>query len=259
MVAATPVAAIAKNADAESPHVKDYITKIKNFNQHFEDDIVAKGEEYKTLISVTKRLHRVQRVVGYGNFGILSFDNALYYASRYSSIGKFPRKETEFLEQVFYRSAKDYGFYGEKVLTHLTDNVPKRSTTKVAGTGHYIFRGDSQKVYQKIIRDVGQSIILTSGVRGIVKQMYLFLNKAVSSKGNLSMASRSLAPPGHSFHGVGDFDVGKKGYGYRNFTEDFAETQEFKRLKDLGYVRIRYPENNPFGVRFEPWHIKVII
>ena len=74
----------------------------------------------------------------------------------------------------------------------------------------------------------------------------------------LSMASRSLAPPGHSFHGIGDFDVGKKGYGHRNFTADFAETDEFKRLKQLGFVKIRYHETNPFGVRYEPWHVKVI-
>jgi LAS superfamily LD-carboxypeptidase LdcB len=105
---------------------------------------------------------------------------------------------------------------------------------------------------------MGKSIVLTSGVRGVVKQMYLFLAKAVRSDGNLSMASRSLAPPGHSFHGNGDFDVGKVGYGYRNFTEDFAKTAEFKRLEELGYIRIRYHEKNPFGVRFEPWHIKVV-
>jgi LAS superfamily LD-carboxypeptidase LdcB len=27
---------------------------------------------------------------------------------------------------------------------------------------------------------------------------------------------------------------------------------------DLGYIKIRYPKGNPFGVRFEPWHIKVV-
>ena len=51
---------------------------------------------------------------------------------------------------------------------------------------------------------------------------------------------------------------GKIGFGKRNFTADFSNTEEFKRLTDLGYVNIRYPENNPFGVRYEPWHIKVV-
>ena len=67
-----------------------------------------------------------------------------------------------------------------------------------------------------------------------------------------------VPPPGHSYHAVGDFDVGKKGFGSRNFSEAFAQTDEFKRLIDLGYLDIRYPQKNPFGVRYEPWHIKVV-
>ena len=68
--------------------------------------------------------------------------------------------------------------------------------------------------------------------------MSLFMNKAISTRGNLSRASRSLAPPGHSFHGAGDFDVGKLGLGYNNFTEKFADTDIYKKLTDLGYVNI---------------------
>ena len=105
---------------------------------------------------------------------------------------------------------------------------------------------------------MGDTVVLTSGVRGVAKQMYLFVNKAVDTGGNLSMASRSLAPPGYSFHGAGDFDVGKKGFGYRNFTEDFARTDEYKKLRDLGYIDIRYPMGNLYGVRYEPWHVKVV-
>jgi CMP-N-acetylneuraminic acid synthetase len=48
------------------------------------------------------------------------------------------------------------------------------------------------------------------------------------------------------------------GFGYRNFTSDFAHTEEYRKLMDLGYIRIRYPQGNPYGVRFEPWHVKVV-
>lgn len=51
--------------------------------------------------------------------------------------------------------------------------------------------------------------------------------------------------------------MGIVGWGTRNFTNEFATTDEFRRLQDLGYIDIRYPEDNRFGVRFEPWHIKV--
>jgi LAS superfamily LD-carboxypeptidase LdcB len=90
-----------------------------------------------------------------------------------------------------------------------------------------------------------------------MKQFLLFLNKAYRSRGNLSVASRSLAPPGYSFHGVGDFDVGQVGFGIANFSSRFTTTKVFKRLRDLGYIELRYPKGNLLGVRFEPWHIKV--
>jgi D-alanyl-D-alanine carboxypeptidase len=57
--------------------------------------------------------------------------------------------------------------------------------------------------------------------------MHLFLAKAIEGQENLSRASRSLAPPGHSYHGIGDFDIGKIGYGERNFTADFSSTQDY--------------------------------
>jgi D-alanyl-D-alanine carboxypeptidase len=52
--------------------------------------------------------------------------------------------------------------------------------------------------------------------------------------------------------------VGKVGFGLKNFTEEFAQTAEFKRLLDLGYIGMRYPKENLLGVRYEPWHIKVV-
>jgi len=118
--------------------------------------------------------------------------------------------------------------------------------------------GDSLNRYQQIRSDVGDNLLLTSGIRNVVKQMHLFLAKTRQSNGNLSKASRSLAPPGYSYHGIGDFDVGKLGLGEANFTIDFSNTEEFKRLITLGYVDIRYTDTNRYGVRYEPWHIKII-
>jgi hypothetical protein len=34
-------------------------------------------------------------------------------------------------------------------------------------------------------------------------------------------------------------------------------TEVYKRLKEGGYLLLRYPQDNMLGVRFEPWHIKV--
>ena len=215
------------------------------------------GPRLALLERVVKRLQRLQRLVGYGHFNLLSFDRGMRLAGRHSAVGAFTRGELDFLEEIFFEDASRYGFYGAKVLREITASIPRRDVHKVPGSGHYLFKGRSLSLYRKVKKDVGRSLILTSGVRGIVKQMLLFLSKAVSTGGDLSLASRSLAPPGHSYHGIGDFDIGKRGFGKRNFMSDFATTDEFRRLAELGYVTIRYPNGNPFGVRFEPWHIRV--
>jgi len=223
-----------------------------------EKDFVLDDDGYKNLKNINKKLKNLRSIVGYGNFNLLGIDEAIYFAKRYSKIGKFSKQELNFLEELFYHSASSYGFYGEKVLTNISDKIAKKETIKIPKTGHYLFKGKPVEVYEKIKKEIGENkIILTSGVRGIIKQTQLFTAKAVQKKGNFSQASRSLAPPGYSYHGIGDFDIGKVGYGYRNFTADFAKTDEYKRLMDLGYITIRYPLKNPYGVRFEPWHIKV--
>ncbi|MCG8565796.1 MAG: M15 family metallopeptidase, partial [Desulfobacterales bacterium] len=214
--------------------------------------------QQEVLTGCLARLKRVQRYVGYGNFALLGFDQAIYLARNYSRSGAFTRVELDFMEMIFYNRADAYGFMGEKPIESITQEISRKRIKKIPRTGNYLYRGEPEKVYASILKQVGKDAVLTSGVRGVMKQFLLFLAKAKSSKGNLSMASRSLAPPGYSFHGIGDFDVGKKGYGIDNFTERFTETQVYQKLEDLGYIRFRYERNNNLGVRFEPWHIEVV-
>lgn len=244
-------------ADIDENYIKDYLDKIHNYDKVHKDDIFVNARDLRTLRSTVLRMQKVQYYIGPANFALASFDYCIRTARNVSRIGEFTQAETEFLEKIFYANAKDYGFFGEKPVDKLTAAVPHNECEKISGTGNYLIKGAPIRLYNKIRRDIGGSIILTSGVRGVMKQMHLFLTKTIASGGNLSMASRSLAPPGHSFHGVGDFDVGKVGWGARNFTEYFADTLEYRRLTDMGFIKIRYPEDNFLGVRYEPWHIKV--
>ena len=86
----------------------------------------------------------------------------------------------------------------------------------------------------------------------------MFVDKLYSKKANLSLTSRSIAPPAFTYDSIGDFDIGKKGFGYANFTARFALTDEFREMKKLKYIDMRYTVNNKDGVRYEPWHIKII-
>lgn len=246
--------AIAELSDAE---VEGYLRKIRNFDAVFANDIYLDARYEATLLKTTQHLSRVESYMGHGNFNLMSFDEMLRSGRNFSRIGEFTDEELNFLEEVFFANPNRYGFFGKKISSDITDAIPVRDVAKVGNTGHFLIKGESLNLYQKIKRDVGNEIVLTSGVRSIVKQMHLFLAKSVEANGNLSRASRSLAPPGHSYHGVGDFDIGKLGLGARNFTADFSTTEEYKRIAGLGYVDIRYPTDNLFGVRFEPWHIKL--
>lgn len=253
-VAKIPPTTRSENYDA---HIKDYLHKMRNFNVHHDGDIRLERREFDLLKSCARRFERVQRTVGHGNFYLLSLDEAISIARSYSRVGEFTRAEMDFLEMIFYFDASHYGFFGNKPVKNITDGVKRREVVKIPYTGNYLYKGMPLQTYKKIIRGVGDGVVLTSGVRSVIKQFLLFLNKAYESEGNLSLASRSLAPPGYSYHGISDFDVGQAGLGADNFTERFTATSVYQRLNEQGYVRIRYPMDNLLGVRFEPWHIKV--
>lgn len=238
--------------------VKDSLQKVKNFNQTFSEDIFLTARKRIVFKSILKKITNVKKVIGFANFNLISFDEMLRYARRYPQIGQFTKTELALIDEIFFYDANKYGFHGNKVITNLTATINKKETIKIAGSGHYLFQGQALTKFKQLQQDVGPELVLTSGVRSVVKQLQLFLAKLNSSNGNLSLASRSLAPPGHSYHGIGDFDVGKKGYGRLNFTSQFANTEEYKKLIELKYIDIRYTKNNDIGVRYEPWHIKVV-
>lgn len=248
-----PSASPSENYD---DHIKDYLYKMRHFDEPQEEDVYLDRVRFQLLKSCLKRLKRLQRTVGHGNFHLLNFDDALKIARNYSSVGRFPKDELDFLETIFYEDCTRFGFLGTKPLKNLTDRIRKQEVVKVPRTGNYLYKGLPLETYKGIKQDIGDQMILTSGVRSVTKQFFLFLNKAYKGQGNLSLASRSLAPPGYSFHGIGDFDVGQVGFGTANFSERFTTTEVYRKLADLGHINLRYPQHNMLGVRFEPWHIK---
>ena len=151
------------------------------------------------------KLKLIQRHIGYGNFNLISFDRMIRVARYASKIQRFTKKELEFLESIFYYNPSSHGFFGNKISSNITDIIKSREVVKIPRTGHYLFKGQPEKTYYEMKKDIGNTIILTSGVRSIVKQTKLFLDKVNKTRGNLSIASRSLAPPAFTYHSIGDF------------------------------------------------------
>ncbi len=221
-------------------------------------DILIEDNVYDSFLSVRKKLNLVQKHIGYGNFNIISFDEMLKIAKYSNNIDVFTKKELDFLESIFYYDPSVHGFYGERISKNITDIINKKEVKKIPHTGHYLFKGEPEKIYYQMVKDIGDSLTLTSGVRSIVKQTKLFLDKVYSVEGNLTVASKSLAPPAYTYHSIADFDVGKKGFGKSNFSSRFALTDEFFKMRKLKYIDMRYTVNNKDGVRYEPWHVKII-
>jgi hypothetical protein len=157
-------------------HIKDYLHKMRHFNKPHADDIYVHKSDYKTFETVVKRLRRLEITAGHGNFQILSFDGGLSIGRKYSDVGEFTRAETGFIEMIFYSDASRYGFFGNKPFEKLTDRIRVTSVTKVPYTGNHLFNGLALETYEKVKREVGEQVILTSGVRGVMKQFLLFLN-----------------------------------------------------------------------------------
>ncbi|GAA3943523.1 M15 family metallopeptidase [Litoribacillus peritrichatus] len=261
---------IIRQSDEQVPEVVDVteaiekaerqrmLEKVQRFDEDLEGDLWLSEQEWLLLQSAHSKIERVKNYVGYGHFNILSFDEMLKYAKSVTSIGAFDKQELVLLEANFYRDAADLGFMGQKVVDNLTNQVKKTNVSKIPGSGHYLFKGESEEYLKALQKKIGDDLILTSGVRSVVKQYQLYFQKVIDRKGNLSRASRSLAPPGYSFHASGDFDVGQRDYGKLNFTAQFEKSEVYKRLADEGVIRIRYTADNLLGVRYEPWHIRMV-
>ena len=244
---------------AEDAALRDYLYKMRHFDAPHPGDIYLTAAQAPLFVSVRAKLEALQKHVGHLNFQVLSLDEGRVQARRMAGgDGGFTPEELAFMEELFYADAGNYGFLDQKPFNSLAYAIPPREVTKVAGMGNYIYRGAAEARWQEIHKLLGDEVVLTSGVRGVLKQFLLFLNKAERNNGNLSLASRSLAPPGYSYHGVGDFDVGQRGLAEKNFTGAFTETPVFAALSELGYITLRYPRDNLLGVRFEPWHIRVV-
>lgn len=233
-------------------------TTALNANLLYDNDIYLSDVQYASLLNLDKKLTKIRRHVGFANFNLISYEESLKVAKLNTKIGAFTSQELALIDMFFYENPSKYGFYGEKTCYDINNKISKKDVIKVPKTGHYVFKGLPTQDYKRILGDVGDTLYLTSGIRNVMKQLSLYCNKLKRERGNITQASRDIAPPSYSFHTIGDFDVGKLGLGAKNFTSEFAKTSEFNEMRKLDYIEIRYSENNTDGVRFEPWHVKII-
>ncbi len=111
-------------------------------------------------------------------------------------------------------------------------------------------------------REDGVWIIPASAFRSVKAQEQLF-QKQVRQQGSPEKAAKISAPPNYSEHHTGyavDLADGSSPSS-EDITLAFAETKAYQWLtenaKKFGF-EMSFPENNPQGVSYEPWHWRYI-
>ena len=68
-------------------YIRDYLYRMRHFDENHNSDLYLDSKGFQLLKLSRSRLKRVQRIVGHGNFYLLSFDDAYHLA--------IPRQEVD--------------------------------------------------------------------------------------------------------------------------------------------------------------------
>lgn len=128
----------------------------------------------------------------------------------------------------------------------------------------YLHQDAAQALMRMInaARDQGVWIVPVSGFRDIERQHLLWQDQ-IQRRGSEEIAARSSAPPGHSEHHTGyAIDLADGSLPPPDdITSRFVDTPAFRWLeihgRDFGF-ELSFPENNPQGVMYEPWHWRFV-
>jgi len=110
-------------------------------------------------------------------------------------------------------------------------------------------------------RDDGVWIIPVSCFRNLEDQQKLFTAQ-IQRRGSQEAAAKSSAPSGYSEHHTGyAVDLAEGHFPKQDISLDFARTEAFKWMKlhakKFGF-ELSFPDSNPQGVNYEPWHWRFV-
>lgn len=115
---------------------------------------------------------------------------------------------------------------------------------------------------QRDARNQGIELVVISAFRSKAEQEHLFFE--ISKQRNQTPAERAKvsAPPGYSEHHTGyAVDIGDGNNPSTDLSPAFAQTMAYEWLRNnapsYGF-ELSFPENNPQGVMYEPWHWRFV-
>ncbi len=179
--------------------------------------------------------------------------------------------QRNFAERIFAIKPAKLGFKGPFYsLEKATDliKIPSHKLGSGRETGVQFCPEHSYKDYLKMVhqmkKDIGKTLFIDSGYRSPGRQAYLFFHYLPGNNFSLTQNAKWIAMPGYSQHGdpvdnAIDFTnaEGINGFSDGQTAKDFANLPEYAwMLKNANKYNfyLSYPENNKWGVEFEPWH-----
>lgn len=115
---------------------------------------------------------------------------------------------------------------------------------------------------QDAARAQGVNLVPVSGFRDAAKQSELFFDGAAQKNEPLAARAAVCAPPGFSEHHTGySLDVGDGDHRESQLEATFKDTRAFSWLRANAaryHFEMSFPEGNPQGVAYEPWHWRFV-
>jgi zinc D-Ala-D-Ala carboxypeptidase len=180
--------------------------------------------------------------------------------------------EKTFVKKLFSIHPSEFGFKGPFYSKERPARLVKINSVMLdsgRGTGiQYLpvhVYNDYLRLAEQMKNDIGRTLFVDSGYRSPGRQAYLFIYYLVTSSDySLKENVRWITMPGYSEHGhpvntAVDFasQDGINGFSEGQTASDFTSLPEYewllKNASDFNF-HLSYPEGNPAGVAFEPWH-----
>ncbi len=154
----------------------------------------------------------------------------------------------------------------ENVLGHLPYKEAKLSElVAINGDGSIKLQKSAATEFLKMqsaARREGIILAPLSGFRDEATQKYLFFEVKKHRKQDTSTRAEVSAPPGYSEHHTGyAIDIGDGKAPGTNLETSFADTPAFRWLEKNAAkysFELSFPENNPQGISYEPWHWRYV-
>ena len=152
------------------------------------------------------------------------------------------------------------------LLGHLPyEETKPENLTPVTSDGRIKLRTEAAKKFVEMQADArrdGVLLVPLSGFRSVEEQEYLFFEiKAQRGQVTTERAEVS-APPGYSEHHTGyAIDIGDGRAPATHVEKRFEKTEAFAWLKENAprySFELSFPEDNPQGVNYEPWHWRYV-